>query len=400
MATKNPFVLVFLIAVITIINYFDRTALSYTILPIESDLGLNNAQFGTVAGTFGIGYLVMTFFAGIIIDRFGSVIVWGISAIIWSAITMLMGAATGFWSLSGLFILLGIAEGFNSPALLRTISEWLHPKWRARALSFSLSGVPIASLIGAPFITSLLGQLGWRGMFVIVGTLGIIWAIFWFLFFREKISPPHPAPKRTKTPWNELFTHPAFRANAFSFFTFGCVVFFVIIWLPGYLEQTYFVPIRDTGILVMAPWLTAFILQLFGGWMIDFLYKKTQSIRKSRVHLLSLGFISASICFCLLAFSSDLYTSIILISLGLGFTFMVNPAIYSLNADLFPSHVATAQGISTSCFALAGIISPSLTGWITQTTGSYESAIIFIAILPILASISALVFCFPAKTRD
>ncbi|HSX10900.1 MAG TPA: MFS transporter, partial [Chlamydiales bacterium] len=305
-----------------------------------------------------------------------------------------MGLATGFWTLSGLLVALGFAEGFNSPALLRTVTDWLSPKWRARAVSLSLLGVPVASLIGAPFLTSLIEKVGWRGMFMIVGTLGIVWAIFWFWFFRNKKSPPYPTPRGIATPWKELFTHRGFRANAFSFFTFGYIVFFVIIWLPGYFQQTYGIAIRHTGFLVMIPWLVAAILQTFGGWLIDEIYKRTESVRKSRVYPLCIGLLVASISFGLLAFSSTLHTSVALMSLGLGFTFLINPAIYALNADIFPGNVATAQGVSTSCFALAGIISPSLTGWITQTTGSYESAIIFIAILPLLASINAFLFCY------
>ncbi len=390
---KHPFALIFLIALITIINYFDRTAFSYTILPIERDLHLNNAQFGTVAGFFGIGYMIMNFFSGLIVDRWGSVAVWGLSAIAWSIITMLLGTATTFWALPLLLALLGVAEGFNSPALLRTIADWLPPKWRARALSFSLLGVPIASLIGAPFLTSLLTLTGWRGMFAVVGSLGILWAFFWFGFFRNQIAPPYATPRSPSTPWKALLTHPGFRANAFSFFTFGCIVFFVIIWLPGYIEQTYQIPIRDTGFLVMFPWLCATLFQLAGGWIIDALWKKTGSIRQSRVSVLCLGLLAASLSFGLLAFSSHLTLSLTLMSLGLGFTFLINPAIYTLNADLFPENMATAQGISTSCFAFAGFISPTLTGWITQSTGNYQAAIFFIAALALLASLNAYFFC-------
>jgi MFS family permease len=388
---KHPILLLILTALITIINYFDRTAFSYTILPLEHDLGLNNQQFGTVAGMFGLGYLIITLFAGQIVDRYGSVRTWGYSAIVWSIITMLIGTATGFWSLSGLLILLGLAEGFNSASLLRTAADWFPPRWRARAVSLSLLGVPVASVIGAPFITSLIEHTGWRIMFALIGILGIIWAIFWFAFFHKLKAPPI---LREPTPWKQLLTHPGYLANAFTFFTFGCIVFFVIIWLPGYFEQTHKIAIRDTGYLVMLPWLLSALLQTAGGWAIDLIYSKTHSIRKSRVYILCIGLFAASISFAFLAFSPSLTFSLISMSLGLGFTFMINPAIYSLNADLFPKHMGTAQSISTCCFAIAGIVSPTLTGWITQTTNSYTSAILFIATLSLLASLNAFIFCF------
>ena len=68
----------------------------------------------------------------------------------------------------------------------------------------------------------------------------------------------------------------------------------------------------------------------------------------------------------------------------MGFVFFVNAPIYSLNADLFKETVGTAQGIMNSFFAFAGIVSPILTGWLVQQTGSFKAAIFFVSLLSIL----------------
>jgi sugar phosphate permease len=85
-----------LIILITVINYFDRNAISYAILPIQSDLGINSAQFGIIAASWAVGYLV-AFFEGFLIDRFGSVKVWLISAILWSLLTMMISQVNTFF---------------------------------------------------------------------------------------------------------------------------------------------------------------------------------------------------------------------------------------------------------------------------------------------------------------
>jgi len=380
--------LILLVALITVINYFDRSAISYAILPIEHDLGLNNAQFGLAASGFGLGYLLISLFSGMIVDRYGSVVVWGCSAVVWSAVTMVIGLSVGFASLASFLMLLGIMEGFNPPCILRTISDWLNPKWRARAVSLALIGVPVASIIGGPFLSGLIAKFGWRAMFVILGCLGILWAVFWFLFFRKKKTAPYGESRRHgKVLWKAFFSSKAYWANCFSYFTFGCIVFFVLVWLPGFLQQTYHTEIIRTGYLVVFPWLASAISLLAGGWVVDAVWSRTGSTRKSRVYPLCFGFLGAAISFGLLSFSSSLETSLICMSVGLGFTFFTNPAIYTINADLFPENMATAQSLSTCFFSLAGIVSPTLTGWITHSTGSYEAAIIFVAGLSLAASL-------------
>ncbi|MBX9771909.1 MAG: hypothetical protein K2X29_11085, partial [Candidatus Obscuribacterales bacterium] len=61
-STKTSFrwVVVALAFFITIVNYLDRSAISYAIGPLKREFGLNDADFGLIAAAFGIGYMVMT----------------------------------------------------------------------------------------------------------------------------------------------------------------------------------------------------------------------------------------------------------------------------------------------------------------------------------------------------
>src|SRR5262249_32465483 len=149
----------------TIINYMDRSALSYAITPLQITFKLSNADFGLIASGFGIGYMVMTFLGGIIVDKWGAHKTWSVSAFLWSIVCGLLVAVTGFWMLYILRILLGITEGPAFPALTRVATDWLPTSQRARALAIGLCAVPFASVIGAPLISNLILYFGWRIMF-------------------------------------------------------------------------------------------------------------------------------------------------------------------------------------------------------------------------------------------
>lgn len=390
---------------ITLINYLDRGALAYAILPLEKAFGINNQDFGVIASAFGIGYLIMSFFGGILIDRFGIIRTWSIAALIWSLATFSMAYSTGFWSLFFLRITLGLAEAIHFPALVKTIAENLEPHWRGKCVSIGLLGVPLSSLIGAPLFSLIIQMISWQAMFMIIAVPGIIWALLWPFCFKKRYKARHSGYMPTKvgtlnseiemkhrTPWREFFTSRLFIGSCANFFIFGYIVFFALTWLPGYVEQTYHVNILKTGGLLIFPWGASVFFVLLGGLVSDHIWKKTESLRKARVYPIGIGMLLSGLSFLSIYYSESLALDILLLSLGLGFAFFINSPIYSLNIDLFKRHSGTAQGIMVSFFALAGIISPSLTGWLVQLTGNFRVAIFHVALLSIVAFFIALCF--------
>ena len=394
--------LLFLILSITMINYFDRSAIAFAILPIQRDLGLSDAEFGFAASAFAIGYTVMIFFAGMIVDRFGSIKTWAISAIAWSIITILIGMSNDLKTLIFLRILLGVAEALHFPALLKTVFDWVPQRFLARAISLSLLGVPAATMIGAPFITWLMLELSWRWMFFVLGTLGIVWAIVWLVYFSGRENPCFnkieiPKLLKEKGGWKACLGNVSFLANGISYFAFGYVVFFVLFWIPGYFEKAYSASMMRTAWLVALPWLMGSICILVGGWVSDLMMKKTRSIRSSRVFSIAGPLFISALCFFLLAISTQLEIALLVISLALGFTFAANAPIFAFNAETFPTHAGTAQGISAVFFSLSGIIAPAVTGWLVEISGNFKLSIAVAAGVCLIGSLVSFILQKPME---
>lgn len=401
--------IIVLIAIITIINFIDRSSISFAIEPIQKDFGISNTEFGIIAAAFGIGYIFTTFLGGIVVDKFGTVGTWAISAIVWSIATMLLALGEGFWSFFWLRIFLGVAEGIHFPALLRTVTDWIPLRWRASATAFGLFGIPFATILGAPLTTYLITAYSWKHMFIVLGTLGIIWSFFWLVLFRhhpkalfKSVSSttlyPTAAPK-VKTPWLKILGNRNFQASCAIYFAFGYSVFFALMWLPGYLTQIYNVSIIKTGYLVLPPWICAAAFMLVGGWFSDHIWKRTNSLRKSRSYIMGWSLLISALCFIAIPFSHSLALDLVWMSLGLGFAFILQPPLYALNADLFGPYAGVAQGMTSSFFALSGIISPGLTGWITQLTGNFQAAFFVAAGMSIVTSLIVIVFQKPDKEK-
>lgn len=411
---------------ITIVNYLDRSALAYAIGPIKAEFGLNDADFGFIASAFGIGYMVMTVGGGILVDHWGARKIWPLAAFLWSTVTALLGISTGFWMLFFFRTMLGIAEGPNFPALSRVVTDWLPMSERARATAFGLVAVPLASVIGAPLISHLIIHLSWKIMFLILGSLGIAWSFIWFWLFRDypencqfvstaelDIIREGTTKRRNcsdnelrkhdlsngKTTWKFMLLNPALMANNYAFFAFGYLLFFALTWLPEYLELTYGVKLKEIGYFLIAPWLTAAVLLMVAGYVSDWIWLKTGSMRKSRTHIIWICQLASAISFIAVIYTHSLSWTLILLSAGIGLGLMPNAAFYALNSDLARDRAATSLGIMDCFFAAAGILAPALTGLLANATGNFNAAIGLLVLFSVTSAAGIFLFQHPDKEK-
>ena len=154
--TRFRWLVIALIFFITMVNYVDRSALSYAVHGISGEFGFGSAEIGRVLGAFGIGYIVTTFLGGIWADHYGARLTLFFASLLWSVSIGMTGLAAGFGMLYAARVLLGVAEGPNFPALNRAVADWLSSGERAIALSNSLVAVPLALAVGAPVVTQLI----------------------------------------------------------------------------------------------------------------------------------------------------------------------------------------------------------------------------------------------------
>ena len=414
--TRYRWLVAGMIFFITLVNFIDRSAISFVIDPLKQEFHFTDTQFGMILSAFGLGYILLTAFGGWLVDVWGARVVWPLAAIGWSLCVALLGLAVGFWSFIGLRLLLGMSEGPHFPAVTRSVSDWLPPSERARALSLSLVAIPLSAVVGAPITSYLVADLGWRAMFFAISAVGILWAIVWFFVFTDRPEQsPHvneaekkliatTCPKEDKrakeshVDWRFILTHPALIANNIAYFAFGYMLFFATLWLPGYFISQHGLNLKSTGWYLVIPWLVGAVFLKAGGFLSDWLYKKTGSGRLSRSHVIWSSQLLAAVSFLALGFTHSLGWSIFFLSLGLGFGFLPQPAFFSINIDVARDRAASAQGVTSSCLSLAGIIAPALTGWLIDFTGNYQAAFFLLAGLTLCAVVTVILFHHPDRT--
>jgi len=151
------------------------------------------------------------------------------------------------------------------------------------------------------------------------------------------------------------------------------------------------------GWYLTIPWLVGAIFLKAGGIISDRLYRKTGSSRLARAHLIWVSQLLAALFFMLLSFTHTLGLSILFLSLAIGFGMMPQPAFFSVNIDVAKERAGSAQGITSSCLSVAGVLAPALTGWIVDLYGSFQGAFLLLAGLTTFTALIVIFFHHPDK---
>ncbi|MEZ5549415.1 MAG: MFS transporter [Pseudomonadales bacterium] len=181
--TNGSYVFLGFLTLLNVMNFVDRQLLGSFANFIVPDLGLTNTQFGLLTGLFFIVfYSVMGLFMGALADMVNRTKFIAIGLALWSGLTVLSGAARGFWSLAAPRMLIGVGESIMTPTAMSLLSD----RFPAARLGFASGvyymGVPIGVGVSLLIVGYLGPAIGWRNCFYLLGAIGIgLAAVMWFL---------------------------------------------------------------------------------------------------------------------------------------------------------------------------------------------------------------------------
>ncbi|MCB8876854.1 MFS transporter [Acidisoma silvae] len=415
-ASRFRWWIVFLLFVITVFNYIDRSAIAYAVPDISRQFHLTPATMGVILGVFGLGYFVTTLLGGVAIDRWGTRIILLIASLVWSTAIGSTALAFGTLSLLAARAGLGLAEGPNFSAASKALAEWLPVTERATALAGVIVAVPVALAIGGPLLTALLSVAGWRLMFGVLSLLVLAWIPFWLWLFRDRpAASPHvnAAEMRLIADTERAQTDHRFRrrdialvlsnrtlaANTFAFFVFGYSLFFFMNWLPSFLETHYHLSIRTVGLFSFLPWSVAAVLLFACGPFSDYLLRRTGRLRVARSYLLIVSQLGAALAVIPVVISGNSTIAILFISLAVGLNMSTNAVYFAAGVDVARQQAGTALGIMDAGLAIAAFVAPSLTGYVVSLTGSFTAAFWLMGALSLCSAVIVTLFHRPDEDR-
>jgi nitrate/nitrite transporter NarK len=250
----------------------------------------------------------------------------------------------------------------------------------------------------------------WQTPFFVFGGLGVIWAVVWYLWFRDdpaqhawvkpeelaEIGPPVASAGHHGVPWARLFASPQLWLiiGMYWFYVFGFIFF--MFWLPKYLRDGRELSAGATTICVSLTFASGAIGNAVGGFASDFLTRHYGlAIGRKLIGVTSLAL--CSLLMAAAALSPNKWVTAVTLIACFGITDGMLPCSWAICLDVGRKYAGAVSGAMNSAGQAAGAISTVLFGYaLTWFGGNYNWPLLLLA--PSLL-ISAVFFALIDPTR-
>jgi len=380
----------------TTLNYLDRQTVSILAPTLQKELNLDNTALGWLFAVFYYAYTFSQVIVGPLMDRFHLRWVFGMAVVLWSAVSIATGLATGFVGLVVFRLLLGIAEAANWPGATRIVARTFEPAQRSLANGFFTSGTSVGALIAPALIFAITSALGWRSAFFVLGGGGVLWFSVWVLSTASpKLEPVwHDDPREGDAPKEKLariivqiIRSPRFLPVLVVAVLINPCLYFSVNWLPTYFAQQHgLLPGSQLGWIWTAISLGVGVGNFLCGAGVLTLTRRGRPLAAARRTVFLLATVPLSICAAVpLMRLSPAVFALVAVNIGLG----IWVAMYlTMVQDVSAAHVSTALGLLSGCGSLAGAVAMWAVGRVTQHTHSFALPMAAFSVSAVISAIA------------
>jgi MFS transporter, ACS family, glucarate transporter len=392
-------------ATLAVLSYIARVCIAQSAPFISRDLSLNKSQLGTVFGIFLISYGLFEIPAAWYGDWVGPR--RGLLRIVlaWSAFTAMTGLAWNYASLVTIRLFFGIGEAGAFPMITKSFTTWLPKKERTWSQGVLWTSARWAGAFTPLIVVWTLRYMSWRWSFVLFGSVGCVWAFFFFAWYRdnprehpgvnaeelellEGVEPP--SREHARVPWKRLFTSRAVLLLSLQYFFVSFSWYFYLTWLPTYLQENFRLSPARAARYAVFPLLFCGIGSLFCGFFSKRLAGRVGT-QRMRQYMACSGFLGAGLFLGLAARMSTVQAMMSFMAIACFFNDQIVPNSWASCMDIGGKYASSVAGTMNVMGNLAGAASSSIGGYLLQRTGNNWT--LFVELLAAVYFLG--IFCWP-----
>lgn len=295
-----------------LLHQTDKLMIGSMQVPISEEFGMSNTQWGWInSGALIVATLLYPIW-GYLYDRYARAKLLALASFIWGATTWMNGIVRSFPAFLATRASTGIDDS-SYPGLYTLVADYFGPNLRGKIYGVLQLAQPLGYLLGmilALMVAPMIG--GWRSIFYITGSLGLVVAVLIYFFVKDmprgKAEPEFesmPEMATFKFSWaeaKEIFKKKTmwfiFLQGFAGVFPWNVITYFFFAYLEK--ERGYD---PDAILFTMGPVILILAAGYFvGGALGDFLFKFT---KKGRILISSAGVVLGAI-FLALAITTPL----------------------------------------------------------------------------------------------
>jgi sugar phosphate permease len=389
-----------LIWLMMLVAYFDRVNISLAGPTVMAALSLNKAQFGWVLSAFQIGYALTQMPGGYLADRIGARPLLLAALLVWSAFTALTGMAGSLAALVTIRGLFGVGEGLENGAQFKLIGDHFDSRERSTAGGLFLTAIALGPALASPIVAWLIGQVGWRGLFLWSALPGVLVCVLLYVFLPKSVPAvrreigatdrPLAAARPESDPENGITDGKRALSQPASWLAFAAYLFFnvgfwgFVYWMPTYLSASRHITLSRLGVLASIPFLAGFVGLVTLGRLAS--HARFQGYRAYQV---AAGYVSAAACLYAAFTAERLTPCVAALSLAAFFLYGGFGPFWAIALDLVPARMRGAfTGFVNTGGQIGGILAPVVVGRIVERTRSFTGGFVFMMAALVLSAAS------------
>ena len=400
-----------ILAFINLFSYLDRYVLAGVLESLKhSDLGLSDANLGSLMSGFLVVYTLLAPVFGALGDRRSRPRLIALGVACWSFATALSGFAVNFLTLFAARAAVGVGEAAYVTIAPSLLSDYFPVRQRGRVMAIFFCAIPVGSALGYVVGGLVDKHYGWRSAFFVAGVPGLLLAALCLLLrdpprgIQDRAAgAPEPAASKphssiSREAWltyGKLLRNKPYALTVLGYAAYTFALGGLAYWMPAFLERARGIPRSEAtvnfGTIVVV---TGFIGTFVGGWMGDYFAKNS---RQAYLWLSAAATLVAApfVWLALTTTSTSLYTAYMVTAQLLLFlsTGPINAAIINL---VIASERATAIALSVFAIHLLGdALSPLMVGALSDAFSLQEA----IKILPVAVLVGGFVWVWAARAQ-
>ena len=378
--------------VILILSYLCMLVFAFTLqsLPpiltlIIEELKLTHAEAGLLMSLFSLPAIFLAILAGLLSDRWGPFKAGVISLVLVITATLLFAVSDTFLYAGLGRVIAGIGAVTISIIAAQMLSQWFRGRQIGTAMGIYNTAMPVGTIICFTTFGRLGESLGWRMPIFITALIGVVGLIAFLLLYKPAPNPPQKISldKEEKATglfsslskvgvliWLVAFCWMWFNAATISFSTFAPDFFMS----KGY-------SIGFAGFLASLVMWGALGLSPVIGYLVD-------KVNNNDVFIGMGGVIMATAIY-LVTRSTDFLFPMVVMAVAVAF---IPAPVFSFPSKILqPENLGLGFGILSTVSGVGMFFGPYMAGLVRDKTGSYEISFIFLSILALLVTLTAII---------
>ena len=384
-----------MLLLLSIVTYIDRVCISVAGPAMQKDLGISPERWGWVVGLFAISYAVFEIPSGAMGDRIGARKVLTRIVIWWSVFTSLTGTVSNYFLLLLVRFMFGAGEAGAYPNSSSSISRWFPVVERARAHGLVWMASRVGGAVSPLLVIPIQMRWGWRASFYSFGVLGVVWAIFWYRWYRDtpREKPAVTAAEiqeieegqgaagrlRHSLPWRVALKGGNFWAILLMYHTYCWGSFFFLSWLHTFLAKGRGFTADELRSLSSLPFIFGGLANLAGGFTSDRLVRRV-GLKWGRRAVGMVGLTASAMFMLATAFTANKVASVVLLSFAYAGSDFMLPVAWAVCLDVGRRYAGAMTGAMNMAGQLGSFLSSVTFGYLVAWFGTYN------AVLPPMAA--------------